>query len=329
MKKYKELFFAAAFLLTAVLLLSFAGHMLRPYHSDYGSTWAEYLEEPEDSIDVLFLGSSYAYCDWNPGVMYAESGLTGYVMGGSEQTPTITYWYLREALKTQSPSAVVMEGSGLFFDRYQNYTQTNLVYMPWGVNRAGAILTAAEPEKRLGLFWDLYFYHSRWQELTLSDIKHALTPHSADALKGHTAISAVYDGDGPFRRELKQEPEVYAEHLEAIGKIADLCGERGIKLFIVLNPTYSRYDEAVYDKMAEDIALAAPGAEFLNLVGAFEETGLDGSKHLSDGWHLNAEGAAVYSAFTGRLLLESGVTPRPQSEETRSAWEQTAAYWGY
>ena len=122
-KTWKEPLWCVAFVLTAALLLHFAGAVLRPAHTDYGSTWDAYLCEPEDSIDVLFLGSSYAYCDWSPAAMYAGSGLTGYVMGGSEQTPAITYWYLKEALETQSPSVVVMEASSLFFDRYQNYTR--------------------------------------------------------------------------------------------------------------------------------------------------------------------------------------------------------------
>jgi|GEM_PF-1647455 len=141
-KKWKEPLFALAFVLTAALLLNFIAAVLRPAHTDYGSTWDAYLCEPEDSIDVLFFGSSYAYCDWNPGAMYAGSGLTGYVLGGSEQTPAITYWYLKEALKTQSPSVVVMEGSSLFFDRYQNYTQINIGYMPWGANQVAAIVVS-------------------------------------------------------------------------------------------------------------------------------------------------------------------------------------------
>ena len=119
----REPLWSLAFLLTVALLLHLCGNILRPAHTDYGSTWGAYLAEPEDSIDVLFLGSSYAYCDWNPAVMYAGSGLTGYVMGGSEQVPAITYWYLKEALRTQSPSVVMMEATSLFFDRYQNYTQ--------------------------------------------------------------------------------------------------------------------------------------------------------------------------------------------------------------
>ena len=74
----REPLWCVAFLLTAALLLHVCGNNLRPAHTDYGSTWQAYLAEPKDSIDVLFLGSSYAYCDWNPAVMYAESGLTGY-----------------------------------------------------------------------------------------------------------------------------------------------------------------------------------------------------------------------------------------------------------
>ena len=47
------------------------------------------------SLDVLYLGSSYAYCDINPSLIYAQTGLTGFVLAGSEQPLSITYWYLR------------------------------------------------------------------------------------------------------------------------------------------------------------------------------------------------------------------------------------------
>ena len=77
-----------------------------------------------------------------------------------------------------------MEGSSFFFEMYQNYTQINLDYMPRGIDRARAILDAAEPDKRLGLFFDLYFYHDRWKELTREDIAKLITPASADVNKG-------------------------------------------------------------------------------------------------------------------------------------------------
>ena len=87
----RELPLAAVFLLITALLLNFVSDVLRPAHTDYGSTWSAFRAEPEDSLDVIYLGSSYAYCDFNPSVVYGNSGLTGYVMAGSEQTLTITY----------------------------------------------------------------------------------------------------------------------------------------------------------------------------------------------------------------------------------------------
>ena len=319
------------FFLTAALCIHFLSAVLRPAHVNYGSTWAEYRQEPENSIDVLFLGSSYAYCDWNPAVMYRESGLTGYVMGGSEQTPSITYWYLREALRTQTPALVVMEGSSLFFDRYQNYTQINIGYMPWGVNRVMATLTAAEPEKRLGLFFDLYFYHDRWKEITLYDLKKAVTPAKADFLKGHTAVDQVFANtqDGPFLSEMRQSEEQYRENLGHFAKIAALCREKGIDLLVTVNPTYSQYTPQVYERLEEDVTQASQGwAAFANWSDGFTEAGLDPTIHLYDGGHLNQAGAKVFSAWTGRQLLDRGYAPREQTQANRQAWEAAAEQWG-
>jgi len=326
----REPLWCLVFLLVAALLLHVCGNILRPAHTDYGSTWSAYLAEPEDSIDVLFLGSSYAYCDWNPGAMYAASGLTGYVMGGSEQTPAITYWYLKEALRTQSPGVVIMEGTSLFFDRYQNYTQINLGYMPWGMNRVRAILECAEPDKKLGLFWDLYFYHDRWKELGRADLKKAILPPGWDELKGHTAVDEVFpalEWDlNPFLHEMTQSEEVYRQNLQDFARIARLCAEEGVDLIVTINPTYSQYPQEVYDRLKADVEANA-GARFLDWRNGFAEMGLDVSKHLYDGGHLNQDGAKIFSAWTGRFLLDQGYTPREQTSENRAAWEAAAEYW--
>ena len=324
----REPLWCLAFVLAAALLLNLCGAILRPAHTDYGSTWQAYLSEPRDSIDALFLGSSYAYCDWNPAAMYAESGLTGYVMGGSEQVPAITYWYLKEALRTQSPSVVVMEATSLFFDRYQNYTQINLGYMPWGMNRVRAILECAEPEKKFGLFWDLYFYHDRWKELGLVDIKKAILPPGADHLKGHTAVDQVFEqtADGPFLSGMRQTEEVYRQNIQDFARIAALCAEEGIDLIVTVNPTYSQYTPEVYDRLRADVE-QNPGVKFVNWADSFAEAGLDPTVHLYDGGHLNQAGAKIFSAYTGEYLRSLGYAPRPQTAENRAAWEAAAEYW--
>lgn len=318
-----------AFAVAAALMLSTAARVLRPAREAFGSTWNAYLAEPRNTVDVLFLGSSYAYCDWNPGAMYDESGLTGYVMAGGEQTVGVTYYYLKEALKTQSPRVVVMEGSSLFFDRYESFTQINVGYMPWGLNKLGAIREYSEPEKREGLLLDLIFYHDRWKELTRADLLQAVPVRRADHLKGHTAMDGVYDGvagGGPYRGPMRQTEEIYTRNLEDFARLGTLCRERGIDLIVAVNPTYSQYTPEVYQRLEEDV-LARGATRFANWADSFAEVGLDPRKHLYDGGHLNQEGAKVFSRYTGNYLLSLGYQPRPQRDRTAAAWRETAEYW--
>lgn len=326
----REPLFALALALCAALLLHLAGAALRPAHDTYGSTWRAYLAEPPQSVDVLYLGSSYAYCDINPAVLYDETGLTGYVMGGSEQTLALTYWYLKEALRTQSPSAVVLEISGLWFKPYQAFTQINVGYMPFSPNKLGAVFTASEPGLRLGLLWDLYFYHSRWKEVTPEDIRRAFSPAKPDFYKGFTPAVGVFDqtGQGPFVTPSAQPEAVYADNLAWLGKIAALCRAEGITPVFTFNPTYSQRTAAEYARARSDVE--ALGADLLlyDWSGCFAPLGLDPARHLYDGGHLNREGAEIFSRRLGRLLAdELGVTPRPQSGDNAAAWAAAARHW--
>ena len=321
MKNGKERIFAAAFAVLAALLLGLAGLALRPARVNYGAVWGLYRAEPPDSLDYLYLGSSYAYCDVDPVEIYDRTGLTGYVLAGPEQTLSQTYWYLREAFKTQKPSLVILEGSALAFQQYQSYTQVNVGYMPAGLNQLGAIFTASEPELRTGLLFPLYFYHSRWKELTVEEAADALLPSETDTLKGFTPVSGVFDqiADGPFTREPQPE-EVYEENLAWLSKIADLCEEHGIPLALVFHPTYSQLPADTRTRIAEDASEL--GISFFDWTEEGASIGITPTLHYYDPGHLNQEGAAIFSAWLGDFLTgELDMSPRPQDSENTAAWQ--------
>ncbi len=327
----REPLFAAVFLLITALLLQLASAVLRPPHTDYGSTWAAYRREPKNTIDVLYLGSSYAYCDINPALVYEHSGLTGYVMGGSEQTFALTYWYLKEALRTQTPQAVVIEATGLFFQPYQNYTQVNVGYMPFSLNKLGAIFShGTEEDLRLGLLFDLYFYHDRWKELTPGRVVQALTPVGRDDLKGHTAVDKVLEhaGDAPTVADRDISPQVYRQNLADLARVLALCRARGIQAVLTVNPTYTQCTQETYAKAMADVAELDPTVRFYNWSDRFAEVGLDPARHLYDGWHLNQDGAAVFSGWLGTFLKEElGLVPMAQSAGNTAAWTGSVAFW--
>ena len=328
MKKAKELLFAIAFVLVAALLLMVCGTALRPEHTTYGATWKPFLAEPDNSLDYLYLGSSYAYCDVSPGWIYDASGLTGYVMAGPEQTFSLSRWYLRQALGTQSPDLVFIEATGLGFERYQNYTQVNVDYMPLTLNRLQATLHSAEPELRTGLLFPLYFYHDRWKEFSLTEAVDNLSPGTTDLLKGYTAVNGLAEGieSGPFTRELPEN--TYQDNLADLGDVLTVCHEAGAQPVVVFHPTYSQYSQEDRDRIRADVTALDPDALFFDWSNAFEDIGLDPTRHFYDAGHFNQEGAAIFSAWLGRFAVdELGAVPRTQTAENAAAWQATAEYW--
>lgn len=329
-QKKRELAWAAAFLVLTALLVQFAAKVLRPVFTVYGSTWQTFLAEPEDSLDVIYLGSSFMYCDVNPSLVYESSGLTGFVMAGSEQPLSITYWYLREALKTQSPSAVVLEATSLYFQPYQNYTQQNVALMPSGLNKLGAILTASEPDLRQGLLFDLSLYHDRWKEIGPGDVKRAVLPPQPDTYKGYTPMAGVLPGVGvtPYVQDRYIEAENYADNLVWLGKILDLCRDNGIQPILTIHPSYTRCTPEAYAGLEEDVKALSPDVIFRDWSDLFEPIGLIPDQHIYDGSHLNREGAAIFSEWLGRELTgDFGLSPRPQTAENAEAWQNSAAWW--
>ena len=330
LNKGKECFFALLFLLLTAVMINFVSDVLRPAQTMYGATWSSFRAEPEDSLDVIYLGSSFAYCDFNPSVVYDVSGLTGYVMAGSEQPLSITYWYLEEIFRTQSPSAVVLEGTSLYFKQYQNYTQQNVSQMPFSVNKLGAIFTASEENLRTGLLFDLSLYHSRWKEVGKSDLKKAIRPVEANHYKGFTPIDQVLDGVGetPFVHDRTVSEEDYASNLEWLGKILALCRAHGAQPIVTFNPSYTRCTPEAYARNKADILALDAGTLVYDWSDGFEEMGLIPTEHLYDGGHLNKDGAAIFAAWLGRFLTdEVGLVPRTQTEENAAAWAESAAWW--
>ena len=62
----------------------------------------------KDPFDVLFLGSSEAYCSFIPMEIWGEYGITSYVCSTPAQRVYQSVEYLRSAFRTQRPRIVVM-----------------------------------------------------------------------------------------------------------------------------------------------------------------------------------------------------------------------------
>lgn len=297
----KRIIAGVLFLAALLALVVRASHVTVPENTGFGSGWNMYHYEPENSIDLLFLGSSLAYCDVVPAELYAETGLTGFVMAGPEQTVCITYYYLREAFRTQSPSAVFLELTGVMFSRYMGYTKANIGRMPyWSLNRLRATLEGAEKEQRAGLFFPLYNYHDRFNDPT--SLFRRRGDERLDPLAGFTFMTGSQPQEKRVEREYDISEEDFAGNLEYLKLIEELCAEHGSELVLFQAPTCAPLPDRSMERIRGAVS---PDTLILDFSASplFEETGLDMNTDFYDNIHTNAVGAQKFSAALGREIL--------------------------
>lgn len=84
-------------------LLAYAAYVLTPKY-DYGiCSMLNLYRQPENSVDVLAVGTSLFYAGINTNVLWDEYGIAAYNLCSAEQPFWVSYYTIREALKTQRP----------------------------------------------------------------------------------------------------------------------------------------------------------------------------------------------------------------------------------
>lgn len=311
---------AAALSLAVFLAASYAAAwLLIPPRSSYGSTWASYLREEEDSIDLLCFGSSLVYCNIVPSVIWEETGITSYLMAGPEQTIPLTYSYIRQACRTQDPKLIAVEVTGMFYPRYCSYTKVNVSYMPWSLDRLEATFHAAELELWPGLLFPILDYHSRWREVTLENIMTRLDPQ-VDLFAGYTYLEHISPQSESTFRDYSAETEDYARDLEYLRKIYDYCQERGIELLLLIAPAKARIPDEALTQLKKDVA-DLPEAHFVDFNDHMAEIGIDDATDWYDLLHFNCRGADKFSRYLSGYLTGTFALSATEGE-TEALWQE-------
>lgn len=331
-----------AFVLVTCLCVGMVNEWLKPkyYYNDvYPSTntFQDFYRLEKNTVDVLFFGSSHAVCSLNPQVIYDTYGITSYNLGTEQQSLVVTYYWLREALKYQSPKAVVIDTYMLhkFSDNYvyndMNCSEPavrkamdNMRLSPLKWEAAQTIARTDPTQSSLSYLLPNIRYHSRWTELGEDDFtQSSMVTHGA--LKGFT----IMDGTDetltytPFRAEdadavegdIKMEPS--ATYLR---KTIDLCKEKGIQVILINIPcaeSIQRY------RSTRDFAdeCGVPFYDF-NEASLYNAIGYNAAEDLLS--HPNYHGAEKISLYLGNLLAEEyGIAPRqdPSYDVTRLVYQ--------
>lgn len=325
-----------AFLMILVVVLAGANSILLPKTYMNNSVWPstskfnQFYQMDKDSIDVLFIGSSIVANAFSPQEIYDSCGLRTYNLASQQQSVFFNYYWLKEALKTQSPKVVVLDTKFLFTLHPESPVNTTegigreiVDNMKWSRNKIDMInhLCALDPnQSKISYYLTNLRYHSRWTELEESDFNFALSNN--DKLKGQSVIT--YYGDFEYSTFTPIDATVFADINPIMEKyfamIVDLCNEKGIQLMLVSLP------DAMTDAMNNSLNRLASnyGINYYNLCMTDYYNAIDA--HLPKEnvvEHENIWGAVKMSRFIGSILRdEYGVTAVSDRQ-----WDDTSSYY--
>ncbi|MCE5257641.1 MAG: hypothetical protein LLG44_01095 [Chloroflexi bacterium] len=334
-RKASRLAKAATFLVILGMLLALANAVLTPkwltglYHSTY--TVTGFYNEPRKHIDVLFLGSSRIECSVSPLSLWHAHGITSYSLATPLQSPLVSYYYLREALRYQDVQIVVIEPKLLYreqaVDEHEDSYRNTLDYMPLSLNKlraAADIVSYSQSQTLLSYALPLLRYHSRWSNLTAGDLQLNLVQEHS--LKGFVPVYTKLDASAPQDDEESDTLSFTPFGEDYMNRIAALCKEHGVTLVLVQPPdiVWNQGMSSQIDAWAASWDLPFVDyntPENLAALDLVEETDFF---HPS---HVNIRGAEKLTAHLGDYLAEHYALPDHRGDPAYSKWDTDYAHY--
>lgn len=292
-----------------------------------------FYEMPDNTMDYLVVGASTTMFSVNPMQIYADTGITGYDLGTGRQNLTLSYYWTKEALKTQSPSVIFLDTTSLFGqETLDTDIMRSLSSMKFSRNKIDAVLDLqSDSQSSFQLLFPFIQFHVRWNSLTDDDWRTGPAPNYflngcvlsfnslLNTVKDHFDFEydtlTLSDGTVDVREAVVKLDD---EEMAWFTKIAELCEEKGITLVPYLSPTMLTTAQR---KEATRSFLGELGLELLDLSGD-EWISIDWTKDTYDGgFHTNYWGCAKASAFLADYLSDLGLKDH-RGEEGYGIWDE-------
>jgi hypothetical protein len=277
-----------------------------------------FYEEPANSVDVLFLGSSNVFCNVNPLLLFKEEGITAYDFASGAQRLEVSYFFLKEALKKQRLKAVIIDVLAISYQddrRSEVDTHGALDNMPMSLAKMEVIKNMLKNDSRIYYLLPITKYHNKWKELTSKDW-----------------LNLYKERYYPFKGQLicyNIEPMVYGKSLvelkeiplcskQALDNIVELCKKENIPLLFIKTPNTKLWCQQYSDlaaKYAEE-----KGVPFIDYNAMMDDI-IDKNKDSFDGgYHLNDTGAIKLTRHLGKYLKEHYNLPDHRGEAAYASW---------
>lgn len=285
-----------------------------------------FYEEEEDSVELLCLGASTAWCTVDPLVLYEEYGIAAYDFGSSAQPLELTAVFLEEAFRTQHPKVVCLEMLSLcksFEDGNAENLNYGLTDLRFSAIKARRVLQMFPQDKGEGLSYliPMVQYKDRWQELEKNDFIGEYESYANYAKGAYTPdkiADAPLDFTYYFENTDAEAAEIPERNREVFDRMVKLCQENGAELLLFKSPNGGWTMEET--KAVEGLA-AEYGLPFVNFFDLLDTLQIDLQHDFRDNSHFNRCGSAKASSYFGQYLKEHYDLTDYRSTDRENSWD--------
>ncbi|MBR0172838.1 MAG: hypothetical protein IJQ21_08615 [Lachnospiraceae bacterium] len=312
-----------AFLAVLVLLIGATNEAFRVKYEETKRIDSFYALEKQKA-DVLVIGNSHAFWNFYTNVLWDEYGMASFIMAAPWQPMWNAHFYLKEALKTQTPKLVILEGHALTFD--YEYDRTGFgIYAFYGMrpsrNKWDAIHASTDDESQyVNYLLEFPIHHTRYNELRQADFRRG----AAEADFKGTYVNP-YRGtfEKPDIAAMKEKVPLHPKAEEWFRKTLQLAADNNIPICVVIAPFIVKAEEQGRFLTAEEIA-AEYDVPFLNYNTIYDRTGMDFTTATSDEHHLNYISGPVFTRTVAEEMKERYDIPDRRDDASYASWQRDA-----
>lgn len=318
MSKKNLLRFTAFCLLTVLILFS-----LSVLFRDRDCTLSPLYRQPKDAVSVIIVGGSHVNSGFIPAKLWEDYGIAAENVYSWNQPMWTSYFYIREALRTQSPSVVVLDVFGMTYgcsyimpqgidsDSYANAFTIRPGLPLYEMMLTSRFVSVETPD--LPDYLNLVRYHYRWKELFSKDFFENSYDELAYLHGYGMNLTRAADLEQADYSGVARVDEPYRFSAMFFEKIVKLCERKGITLVLTCAPyIYNETEQAVFNWI--DAYAKSGDIPFLNYNSADgERIGFSLSEDMADRGHVNYFGALKLTNDLGGRL--AGLVPAFEPSE--------------
>lgn len=284
--------------------------------------WDEFYAQPENSIDMVFLGSSHSYCTFDPLIIDEGLGTNSYQLGMPLQHLDSTYYTLREVLNYQQPEDVVLEVYWDMLDDEFELTQAGYLFQVMRNEELEKeyikeVFPLSEKVKyNINIFRyqaDYFAYRNSKLKEKIENNFGVYTPQTEKQegieqyrSKGYTycnynMLPDEYDKTNQFKNTDGKEWEPKEAQLKYLYKIIELCNENNIRLTFVTAPVANVSLDYIenYDVIHDYIQNIADenDIKYLDYNIVNKDKTLFADENFRDDAHLNHSGVEIADEY--------------------------------